>query len=122
MKAKFTRPDGTVVELEGTPEEIRVIIDTKPVPTVPVQPGFDPYKVTWDLGELLKEHRSSQCPACNGTTVVGHLPAGLHLQSKVGVQTVHLHVVFYRLNASRVAIRSPIQRITGTAIEFPRAL
>jgi hypothetical protein len=35
MKAKITKPDGTVVELEGTPEEIAQVTGAPPVQLVP---------------------------------------------------------------------------------------
>lgn len=35
MKAKITKPDGTVVELEGTPEEIARVTGAPPVQLVP---------------------------------------------------------------------------------------
>lgn len=70
MKAKVTRPDGTVVEFEGEAAEVadavQKLVGAPQIQLVPYQlppwitsqpifPTFEPYTVTIDNGAVLKE-------------------------------------------------------------------
>ncbi len=70
MKAKIIRTDGTVIEAEGTPEEIAKLVPAQPVdlsklfPTTPFVPWLEvkPYQpsypeITWWGSQLGCQHR-----------------------------------------------------------------
>jgi hypothetical protein len=85
MKAKMNRPDGTVVELDGTPEEIRTVIYPSAKPEQ--HPVYQPLPTDWV--KLLEEYRKAVqpmeqfrigdpiptgCPACDGGPWFGIYP------------------------------------------------